>query len=572
MFARPPTPSRTALELERQERLIRRLRQRLANIESGGAGDDDAIPVRPLRPFRDGGYAPLADPAVPTDAGAARHDGELVRALTAAPGALCRGLGGCPLPVIAVSVCRLSDAALAQELAEIERRQTASRNFLPLLVTDDADHLAVIRRHGWTAELLPREEDLKACPGAFPAEELLRRRLALLAAQWRIVRFVDRGRRALPLPSTVAARPPAAHVIYFKDYGAYNPYQRLLYAAMPGIAAQAGDLDAALALRAATAPELPVIFHLHWEEAVYAAATSTEEAAELSTAFVERLEAFLTAGGYLVWTVHNVVPHENRFPTVHERLVEALIRRAHLIHVHNRFAERKMRARGAPGRRLLLLPHGNYDGLWDVPIEPREARAALGLTESRTVFGLVGAIRPYKGARGLVSAFAELPRHRARLLLAGRQLPPLSLGSLPADLREEILVVDRFLADEELATAVRACDFLVLPYRRITTSGSILLAFSLGVPVIVPDLPVLAELVEHGVNGYLYPWRRRHGLRNALLEALRSSAHERRSLGEAASRTATRYDRGWIARRLAAAIRDLPRRTRHGATITVRSP
>ncbi|HFD16563.1 MAG TPA: glycosyltransferase [Rhodospirillales bacterium] len=551
------TPSRTALELERQERLIRRLRRRLAEGQGNEGGQ--AIPALPLAPFRRSRYEPVPGPAPATEAVAGADDRELVKALTVAPGALCRSLAGAPLPVIAISVCGLPTIRLETELAEIEEQQTVSRNFLPLLLTDDPEHLPAIRKRGWTAELLPREEELDACPGAFPVRSLLRSRLRLLAAQWRVVRFVDRGRRPLPLPETVVPRPAAVRLLYFKDYGRYNPYQRLLYAAMPGIAAEPGDIDAALALRAAMPPDLPVVFHLHWEEAVYAAAASAGDAERLRQAFLERLDAFLAAGGQLVWTVHNLVPHENRFPAVHGRLVEGLVARAGLVHVHNRFSARRMRARGVTGDRLLLLPHGNYDGLWTTVPDPDEARATLGLPGRTTLFGLVGAIRTYKGAPALLSAFAELPRNVARLLLAGRQFPPLAIERLPAAVREEILAVDRFLGEDEVALAVRACDFLVLPYRRTTTSGAVLLAFSLGVPVIAPDLPAFAELVEDGGNGILYPRRRRDGLRDALLAALATSPAERRTLGAAARDTARRYDHGWIGRRLAAAIRELAR-------------
>ncbi len=551
------TPSRTALELERQARLIRRLRHRLAAGRANEGGQ--AIAALPLAPFRCSAYEPVPGPAPATEAVAGPDDGELVKALTVTPGALCRSLAGTPLPVIAISVCGLPPIRLETELAEIEAQQTASRNFLPLLLTDDPDHLPAIRRRGWTVELLPREEDLDACPGTLPPGHLLRSRLRLLAAQWRVVRFVDRGRRPLPLPEDVGPRPPTVRLLYFKDYGRYNPYQRLLYAAMPGIAAQAGDIDAALALRTATPPELSVIFHLHWEEAVYAAAASAGDAERLAQAFLERLDAFLAAGGRLVWTVHNLVPHENRFPAVHAHLVEGLVTRAGLVHVHNHFSLRRMRARGVMGDRLLLLPHGNYDGLWTTVPDPDEARATLGLTGRRTVFGLVGAIRAYKGASALLSAFAALPRNLAWLLLAGRQFPPLTTETLPATVRAEIAAVDRFLGEDEVALAVRACDFLVLPYRRTTTSGAVMLAFSLGVPVIVPDLPPFTELVEDGVNGILYPRRRPDGLRDALLAALATSRAERRALGEAALDTARRYDRGWIGRRLAGAIRNLAR-------------
>ncbi len=560
MLAKPPTPSRTALELERQARLIRRLRQRLAESEAVPAASVDRMEVEALPPFRDGPYAP--PPPAPDRAvagGAWPRDGELVRSLAVAPGDFCRSLAGAALPVIAVSVCGLSTARLEQELEEIEREQSRARNFLPLVITDDAGHLPAVRSRGWTVELLPREEALEACPGAVSVASLLETRLRLLAAQWRVTQFVDRGRRPLPLPDLAAGRQPALPLVYFKDYGRYNPYQRLLYASLPGIASEPGSIETALAL----CQQLPhghgIVFHLHWEEAIYTGTVTEADAEQAVAAFLGQLDAFLTAGGVLAWTVHNLEPHENRFPDLHARLSQALIRRAGLIHVHNRFAGEALLARGTEERRILLLPHGNYDGLWAEPVTPEAARSALGLAGAGTVFGLVGSIRPYKGATELLAAFAALPHESCRLLLAGRQFPPLDLDTLPATLRAAITVVDRLLEDEDFREAVVACDFLVLPYRRITTSGSVMLAFSLGVPVIVPDLPAFEGLVEDGTNGILYPPDTPSGLRDALLRALRMPAAARLAMGEAGRRTAARHDRGWIGRRLAAALQELAR-------------
>lgn len=221
-----------------------------------------------------------------------------VEALAVAPGAFCRGLAGPPLPVLGISVCGLTPEGLEAELDELERQQTAARNFLPLLITDQPQHLAAIRRRGWTAELLPSVEALAACPGQFGWRELLAHRLRLIAAQWRVAAFVDHGRRQLPLPGPVRAATPTLRLLYDRDYGRYNAYQKLLYSAMPGIAAEPGDVSAALALRRSVPAEVPVVFHLHLEDAVYAAETSTVEAAAAVEAFLQRLDEFLASGGW----------------------------------------------------------------------------------------------------------------------------------------------------------------------------------------------------------------------------------------------------------------------------------
>jgi glycosyltransferase involved in cell wall biosynthesis len=62
-------------------------------------------------------------------------------------------------------------------------------------------------------------------------------------------------------------------------------------------------------------------------------------------------------------------------------------------------------------------------------------------------------------------------------------------------------------------------DVLVLPYRRITTSGTALLGLGAGLPVVVPDLPALADLPDGAVFRF-----RRDGTGPTLAEVLATVA------------------------------------------------
>jgi glycosyltransferase involved in cell wall biosynthesis len=59
-----------------------------------------------------------------------------------------------------------------------------------------------------------------------------------------------------------------------------------------------------------------------------------------------------------------------------------------------------------------------------------------------------------------------------------------------------------FVPDGELAALLAAADVVVLPFRRVTTSGTAMLAMSYGRPLIVPDLPQLAEFPERAALRY----------------------------------------------------------------------
>jgi glycosyltransferase involved in cell wall biosynthesis len=115
-------------------------------------------------------------------------------------------------------------------------------------------------------------------------------------------------------------------------------------------------------------------------------------------------------------------------------------------------------------------------------------------------------IEPYKGVDGLLAAFSALPSAlNAQLTVAGEcRDSSLKESLMEMARRSPRHVTLRFerIAEEEVSGLLGGADVIVLPYRKITTSGSAVLALSHGRPLIVPDLPGLTELPNDGVVRY----------------------------------------------------------------------
>jgi glycosyltransferase involved in cell wall biosynthesis len=62
----------------------------------------------------------------------------------------------------------------------------------------------------------------------------------------------------------------------------------------------------------------------------------------------------------------------------------------------------------------------------------------------------------------------------------------------------------RFLDKEEIANVFNAADYLVLPYREVTQSGPLLIAFNFKVVPIVSNLDGFSEYISDGKNGYMF--------------------------------------------------------------------
>jgi glycosyltransferase involved in cell wall biosynthesis len=149
-----------------------------------------------------------------------------------------------------------------------------------------------------------------------------------------------------------------------------------------------------------------------------------------------------------------------------------------------------------------VIGHGPYDHLVSPePAKPGGERMTAdtdGATSPTTLL-FFGLIRPYKGLEDLVEAFDRLDPEQAdqfRLLVVGETwegwtLPTEAIAA--SRYRDRITFVNRYVADDEVGRYFAEADALVLPYRRVSSSGPLNIAMAAGLHVVVYDLPALAE-------------------------------------------------------------------------------
>ena len=341
--------------------------------------------------------------------------------------------------------------------------------------------------------------------------------------------------------------------VFWPDFSHDNPFQHMVYRAFPPAwtVRSAGIEVAAAAL---TQGRWPVVFHLHWEDVIYRDAPDAAAADALVDGYLTRLDAFIAAGGRFVWTVHNDGPHEARFPGVDGRLRAALAARAHALQMHSVLAAASMAPPlGIPASRVLVTPLGGFAGYYPDDVTRRQARRYFGIDDDAPVFVTLGALRAYKGVEVLLDAFSAVHAAiaEARLIVAGRTGQQ-GVGRF-VWLRPGVLVMPRYIDDSTIQYLLRAADFGVFAFRRVMVSSSVLLAETFGLPVIVPDLPTLREMVQPGHNGLLYPAGDVDALACALFGAIGLSGADRAALGRGALEDIRRRDWSDYTRALTAA-------------------
>ena len=294
-------------------------------------------------------------------------------------------------------------------------------------------------------------------------------------------------------------------VFVFPDYRATNPYQTLYYDDLScHVSVRYRPIDDALLFQATTNGDGGIVFHLHWEDALYRHADDTAGAWRAAQDFVRKVAEFRARGGRFVWTVHNEMPHDDLHLDVHAWLVRELSGRVDGVHVHSRSAARHLvSTRGLDPDRLVVAPHGNflsYYARW--PGSQGDARRRHRLSEKRRILLLFGRLGSYKGASDLLSCIRQFDLPNTCLVIAGKQIDPIDLGEAIAP--ESVIVRNQFVDDDDIPSLFAAADVVVAPYRRILTSGTVVLALSMGRPVIAPRLFHIEETIVDGQTGFLY--------------------------------------------------------------------
>jgi GT2 family glycosyltransferase/glycosyltransferase involved in cell wall biosynthesis len=314
-----------------------------------------------------------------------------------------------------------------------------------------------------------------------------------------------------------------ADLVFFPDYRATNPYQLLLYQDLSDyFCTLPGDIGRALSLQAREKGSRPIVFHLHWTSVILGTTPFRAEAVARAESFLASLRLFIERGGRLCWTIHNVLPHEVMFPDIEIELRRSIASLSAVIHVHSaRVPELAAPYYSLPGDKLVVASHGSYVGVYPDMTDTLAARKKLGIGLDSRVFLFLGQLRTYKGIDELMKAFTHVKQlnPNVHLIIGGR---PFAFDTGPlsrwADETSGVTLALQHIPDDELQVYFHAADFVVLPYRKVLTSGAAHLALSFGLPIIAPDRGLFAEMLRENENGFLYSAEDPAGLSTAMFE------------------------------------------------------
>ncbi|MCG8457241.1 MAG: glycosyltransferase family 4 protein, partial [Holophagales bacterium] len=267
----------------------------------------------------------------------------------------------------------------------------------------------------------------------------------------------------------------------------------------------------------------PDLIHLH----------STNPAALLYMLLFRHLTRLRAGATRLAITAHVVTPHE-KMP-LERAIFGRIYRLAHLVVAHSQVDRGRLESElGVDPARIEVIPHGDY-GFFAHERRAESgagpsgdsvtARRQLGLEPGEEVALFFGYIREYKGLDVLLAAWEAVRAERpsSRLLIAGdpARLAPARRRELEAEAhRLGALCHFGYIPFADVERYFTAADVLVMPYRRISQSGVLYLALSLGVPVLATRVGALPEMLRDGESARLVPPEDPTRLAEALVEVL----------------------------------------------------
>lgn len=207
-------------------------------------------------------------------------------------------------------------------------------------------------------------------------------------------------------------------------------------------------------------------------------------------------------GARVVYTAHDSTPLDRQPGWIDW----ARYREADAILVHTSSGVKELIARGIDGSKIAKIPLGNYLQFCKAAnMSKAQAKPLLGLPADSRVVLFFGGIAPYKGLDNLIDAFAKLSiaNPPTYLVIAGRttDFAPYQRQIERLDLTERVILDLKYVPFSDFPKFFVSADLVALPYRRISQSGVLQLAYGFGRPVVVTNVGGLGEAVAEDGTG-----------------------------------------------------------------------
>ncbi len=286
-------------------------------------------------------------------------------------------------------------------------------------------------------------------------------------------------------------------IYFFPDYTKSNPYQYLFYKTLENygfvICRSCVINDRWLQENQSKIN----ILHYHWPEPIWRTGNSLFGRLRLLIGFYRYLTLAKKFKIKIWWTLHNIEPHEAA--SIYDRFGYYLLAKfSDVIICHSKYAANLFKNKFKISDKIVVMYHGLYENVYPRPRSRAQILSKFNLNPSIPVLGCLGLIRYYKGFDIAAEALKYLDEE-VQLIIAGevhQSYNIIDLERIINSLSCKVILIKRFLSDQEFSDIMSTCDAILLPYRKITTSGLLLAAWTFKKPTIVTDHPFFREMAN----------------------------------------------------------------------------
>lgn len=219
---------------------------------------------------------------------------------------------------------------------------------------------------------------------------------------------------------------------------------------------------------------------------------------------------FKTFGGNLVWTIHNLEPHNQRWLSLHLNIHRWMARLADRIHIHcENVSDVVLKKFNFQKEKICILPHPTYLTILierNKAIENLHLQFGIELNPKKPTVLIFGNISTYKKIENILDLIEEQSIPIQCIIAGTIKKGEKNLGkrlAIRSKKNSDIYLLPQRIEEDDVSLFFGAADICFFNYSKILTAGSVLLAHSYQKKIIAPDMGCISEL-KNAENVYLF--------------------------------------------------------------------
>jgi glycosyltransferase involved in cell wall biosynthesis len=159
--------------------------------------------------------------------------------------------------------------------------------------------------------------------------------------------------------------------------------------------------------------------------------------------------------------------------------------------------------------KVAIIPHGLYDMFRNkIAVSQDAAKSELGLSASKKIVLFFGSIAERKGASQLLLNMKKILQRDPDITLLMAGVSYYDKGYLENilkqnNIQDSVKIVNKWIPDDQCEYYFAASDVVILPYKDVSTSGILKLAYAFYKPIIATSVGELPEIIEADKSGII---------------------------------------------------------------------